>query len=333
MSTIPVELSLFFGGTGFLNGIFLSVYFFFKKGHIIANKYLSLLLLAISIKIGYAFVFPVAASFADVQFIYWKIAISAYLSIGPLVFFYTMNSICYNFRIKQNILLHFIPAAVILFFPLSIIDNPIRFGLSQTHFLIYLSVSSYRLFKDYQSRKTDLNKVYEKIVKWNRSLLVALFIIWLSVLTRYLIELAALYSFIIYIFIFLVIERNKLFNQTFKPIEKEPDLKNSLLEFMVDEKPYLDPELSLTLLSEKVQIQKNLLSKIINDELGLKFTDFINSYRVKEVVQKFSNSGSEKYTIASIAYDCGFNNLSTFNLAFKKVLHITPSQYQKSLIN
>ena len=39
---------------------------------------------------------------------------------------------------------------------------------------------------------------------------------------------------------------------------------------------------------------------------------------------------SSKYTIASLAYDAGFNNLSTFNVAFKKFTGLTPSQYLKS---
>lgn len=331
MNSIPIELSLFFGGTGFLNGIFLSIYFYLKKGHIAANKYLALLLLAVSIKIGYAFVFPITGIYSGFQFAYWKIAIAAYLSIGPLTYSYLLKGLCIDNNNKHNVLLYFIPAFIILFLPENIIDNPIRFGLCQTQYLTYVAFASYKLFIDYQNKKNDKNKTYEKVLKWNRNLLIALLIIWLSVLTKYLIELAALYSFLIYVFIFLVIERNKLFNQTIKKYEQSEDFKTNLLLFMKEYKPYLNPELSLATLAEEVHIHKNQLSKVINEQLGLKFSDFINSYRINEAVEKLSDTELEKYTIASIAYDCGFNNLSTFNLAFKKEFKMTPRQYQKLL--
>ena len=38
---------------------------------------------------------------------------------------------------------------------------------------------------------------------------------------------------------------------------------------------------------------------------------------------------NEKYTISSIAFDIGFNSLSSFNTAFKKFEGTTPSLYRK----
>jgi len=44
------------------------------------------------------------------------------------------------------------------------------------------------------------------------------------------------------------------------------------------------------------------------------------------------NTESEKFTISSIAFDSGFNSLSSFNSAFKKFEGITPSMFRKSTL-
>ncbi len=330
MNDVPIELSFFLGGTGFLNGVFLSVYLYIRKGHISANKYLSLLLLAISIKIGYAFIYSITSNYIEIQFFYWKIAIASYLSIGPLALFYTIKSFNNKFKLRLNLLFHFLPALTVLFLSTRIIEHPVRFALCQTQFFIYLVAASFKLRFFFASKKIIINKRIEKNLKWARNLLIALILIWISVLTRYFIELATLYSFVIYVFIFLIFDKNKLFTHINPVTGNIPDFKNKLLSFIDEEKPYLDSELSLTSLAEKLGVNKNILSNVINDQLGKNFTDFINSYRIKEVKSRFQDPDSHRYTIASIAYDCGFNNLSTFNLAFKKELKMTPRQYQKN---
>jgi AraC-like DNA-binding protein len=52
---------------------------------------------------------------------------------------------------------------------------------------------------------------------------------------------------------------------------------------------------------------------------------------VEEAKQLLMLPGKENYKIASIAYDAGFNSLSTFNEIFRKRTGITPSQYRKEL--
>lgn len=99
--------------------------------------------------------------------------------------------------------------------------------------------------------------------------------------------------------------------------------------FMEDEKPYMDPEISLPELAEKVTIPSRSLSEIINNSIGLNFYDFINSYRVEES-KRLLSVPSEKYkTVLEVLYEVGFNSKSTFNNAFKKFTGLTPSEYKK----
>lgn len=98
---------------------------------------------------------------------------------------------------------------------------------------------------------------------------------------------------------------------------------------MANEKPYLEPELTLSQLSEKTKIPSHYLSQVINEKLGINFLDFINSYRVKEAQEKLLADQYSHYTILAIAYEAGFNSKSTFYTSFKKGTGMTPSQYRK----
>lgn len=91
-----------------------------------------------------------------------------------------------------------------------------------------------------------------------------------------------------------------------------------ILHAFESEKVYLDPNLSLTQLSQKLQSSPNTLSHVINHRFGKNFNDFVNEYRVKEYLRISKNEGSEKFTKIGLAYDSGFNSKSTFMRALKK---------------
>jgi AraC-like DNA-binding protein len=55
---------------------------------------------------------------------------------------------------------------------------------------------------------------------------------------------------------------------------------------------------------------------VINRKTGMNFAEFVNVYRVEKAKALLQDPEYLKYKIASIAFDCGFNTLSTFNLAF-----------------
>jgi AraC-like DNA-binding protein len=110
--------------------------------------------------------------------------------------------------------------------------------------------------------------------------------------------------------------------------ESEPDkILEPLLHIMKEEKPYLDPELSIIALSAKLNIHPHKLSKLINSQLHQNFFDFINRYRVEEFKTLAFNSDYEHYSILAIAFEAGFNSKASFNRIFKNITGNTPSQY------
>lgn len=104
-----------------------------------------------------------------------------------------------------------------------------------------------------------------------------------------------------------------------------------LKDYFEKEKPFLDGKLSLNDVAQYMDISVNHLSQVINEQLGMTFFDFVNSFRVDEVKERLSSPDVKNFTLLGIAYDSGFNSKSSFNSIFKKFTGLTPSQFAKQL--
>ena len=104
---------------------------------------------------------------------------------------------------------------------------------------------------------------------------------------------------------------------------------NRLLKIMAEEKPYLDASLSLQKLAQQMDITKEDLSQVINEQLGRNFKHLINEYRIEEAKRKLEDPRENQFVILKIAFDAGFNSKSVFNASFKKYTGLSPSEYRK----
>lgn len=118
---------------------------------------------------------------------------------------------------------------------------------------------------------------------------------------------------------------------TIKLTSEEEVFVHRLLEFMKVEKPHLDPDINLALLSGKMKVSSEYLSTILNSRLNKSFFDFINHYRVEEFKRLCKDPGKKNLTLISLAYDSGFNSKATFNRVFKREMNCTPSEYYGSV--
>jgi len=103
---------------------------------------------------------------------------------------------------------------------------------------------------------------------------------------------------------------------------------NQLKELMVSDSLYLNSGLKVDMLAARLSISEKSLSSILNQHVGKSFNDFVNEYRVEEAKRKLTDSRYGNFTIAAIAFECGFNSLATFQRVFKQTIGVTPSQYQ-----
>ncbi|MBX7150931.1 helix-turn-helix transcriptional regulator [bacterium] len=110
-----------------------------------------------------------------------------------------------------------------------------------------------------------------------------------------------------------------------------PLMIQSIIETMEKKKLYKNPDLTLDGFSAMAGFSKNHVSQVLNGQLGTSFKDWTNKYRVQEASDLLLDQHYKCETIASIAFESGFNSLSHFNEVFKKQKGLTPSQYRSNL--
>ena len=100
------------------------------------------------------------------------------------------------------------------------------------------------------------------------------------------------------------------------------------LEAVVErERLYLDPQLSIVQLAERLGTNRTYVSNYFNSALRTTFYDYINSLRIKkESVPMMENH--PEYTLDYIAQCSGFNSVSTFRRAFRKHTGQNPGSWQ-----
>ncbi len=107
---------------------------------------------------------------------------------------------------------------------------------------------------------------------------------------------------------------------------------SKLTSFMVEEKPYLDFELTLQKLANQINMPEKELSLLINHHLSKHFFNFINEYRINDAKTLLKDPTKKDITVLEILYEVGFNSKSSFYTAFKKATNQTPTMYRKSII-
>jgi AraC-like DNA-binding protein len=104
------------------------------------------------------------------------------------------------------------------------------------------------------------------------------------------------------------------------------DLKKSML----NNKLYLEPELNIGDLANKIGIHAHQLSKLINSQLNKNFFEFVNEYRVDEFKKLATNPKNKHISIFGLALDAGFNSRATFYRFFKNTTGLTPTEFRNN---
>eukprot|EP01029_Cantina_marsupialis_P022693 TRINITY_DN5548_c0_g1_i2.p1 TRINITY_DN5548_c0_g1~~TRINITY_DN5548_c0_g1_i2.p1 ORF type:complete len:117 (-),score=8.79 TRINITY_DN5548_c0_g1_i2:205-555(-) len=105
------------------------------------------------------------------------------------------------------------------------------------------------------------------------------------------------------------------------------EIYSKLNELMPNKNLYKQENLTLSELAKQLNVHPNHLSQVINEKEEKNFYNYINSLRIKEFIRLASQQKNEKFTLMSLAQDCGFNSKSTFNKHFKAYTQKTPSEF------
>jgi putative ABC transport system permease protein len=279
------------------------------------------------------------------------------LALGPLIYFYVRSIAKPGFKFRSGDLLHFCPS---LAEAIAGIYNTSTLPWLNTvfQFLVFISVCGYlyaakMLIKDFSlALKFKGGDRYRLKLRWLGNLLTGVAFLWLLWIPFYIIAYLYRNSHATHVFyplylllaasaiatagmVILKPEINSPADEPYFLKVSSPDEfkhKASWLKQMMKKGAYYqDQELSLTMLADKLGLTTHELSAIINTVLKKSFNDFVNEYRVADVVGKIQNPAFDQLTLEGIAYDSGFNSPSTFHRAFKQLTGKTPAAYKKQL--
>ncbi len=290
---------------------------------------------------------------------------------GPILYLYLQKLLIEKDQFSRAVAWHFFPALIYVLseapllldsqhpFHLFVAEHRYLHGVivegaALLHNLIYLALD-YRLFRRYRLEthryfsypehapflKTILQLIAVCLIAWSYSYLARIlgsynvvtalgyFIVWLVL------------PFTVYVLGYFAIRQPALFRMP--PLSKQDkhvktennaalaDIRFQLERIMVEEKPYLNPRLSLFELATMLSVTPHLLSRAINQGYGVNFSTFVNRYRVGEFQRLAQLEAYRDYTVLAIALEAGFNSKTTFNTAFKDITEKTPKEFLQEL--
>lgn len=197
------------------------------------------------------------------------------------------------------------------------------------HLAAYLVVCWRYILKDRES---------SRLLPWYRGIVIGVTVIWflyvgifIGFIPLYILG-AVFFSFLIYIFSYLLLKRHVFALEKYGSSAISPGTSKQLLEqvkaLFETKEIYLESTVSLKVVAEKLSTSAREVSQAINEHGQKNFSEFVNHYRVARAKVLLADPARQHEKIETIAYDCGFGNVTSFNLAFKAETGITPSQYR-----
>ncbi len=341
-----------------IHGFILAVILFFKKKSL-QNILLSFLLVIFSCYLSELFF-----SYKGILTKYpsfWLLTFPSNFFIGPILLLF--HDKLFSFKISKyyGSILIGIPVIIYLsFIPYYVLDDNmkinltcpdntlnhiahVKFLLQRTTFIIYtLLFLTYILFK----RKHSISN-YKKRNNWFFIflycfvfLLISEFVLLISTHTYHSLLFTLFLAIIIHLFTYAVIINPNLFfkletsklkyqNSSINDI-KSTEISKNFINYLTEEKPYLDDSFNLEKAASYLTIPKHQLSQVISQNLQSSFSKIVKKFRVEESITLLKNDISKKRKIIDIAFACGFKDTSSFHRAFKELQGTTPSNYRDS---
>jgi len=284
----------------------------------------------------------------------------------PCLYFYVLLLTNNRLEFRKGYLLHALPALfflVVWVFPLVSFlswNRNTQMNLLYSHFnhlqfLVYIILIVQILRKNDKVSKELISTMENGNLKWVKELLIFMFILFFAwILDNKGLINGNLMAIPLLLFSYWLgyqtINQKDIYYNVSRDFEIESVIpqqnryKNSKLtdahksayvakigEFMDKEKPHLNNELTLTSMANKLDLKPIYLSQVLNEEFKENFYAFINRHRIMESQKLLKDLRYRNYSIQAIAFEAGFNSMSTFNKAFKEIVGKSPSVYQKEI--
>jgi len=105
------------------------------------------------------------------------------------------------------------------------------------------------------------------------------------------------------------------------------ELKDRLCNVLEREKLFLNPDIRVGDLAERLFTNKSYLAQTIKIKLNKNFCQLVHYYRVREAMRLYAQN--PELTITQLCRRVGFNSMTTFNTAFGRNTGYTPAEWCK----
>lgn len=106
------------------------------------------------------------------------------------------------------------------------------------------------------------------------------------------------------------------------------ELYNKIIDIIVIQKKYKDPDYSAKQLAEDLRTNYRYLSAVVNSRFGMNYNSLLNKYRVKDAKLLLRDKKYVDKTVEEISAMVGFGNRQSLYTAFEKYVGETPKQYR-----
>jgi len=327
---------------GVFHSLLLGLCFLTSKSNNNSHVFLGATLIFISIRVAKSTLFV----FTDHQSEYlFNVGFAAHAAIGPAMFFY-VKSLDQDWIFRRFDFFHFVPAVLVLTAtPLLTLDNfwyQGGYGGLLYYTVFYCGLYAFELDNDIRSKKL----VDSLSPAWIILLTLIITVFQSAYFSNYVLGITSYtaspvtFAIGLYVITIAVLKNNAVFisdiSQKYQNLKLTGDeiaaFRKKILEVMDSKRPFLDNNFSLRKLSEMTAIPQHVLSRTFSMEFKENFTNFINRYRIEESKRILRDPSKDYLSIAGIAFECGFNSISAFNVSFKKFMGLTPSAFKRTAV-
>lgn len=128
-----------------------------------------------------------------------------------------------------------------------------------------------------------------------------------------------------------IVEDVKKQSKSFEISSEKLDLLKLKIDRYLENKPYLNPDFNLTMMSSDINIPVHHLSYYFNEHLNIGFNTWKNNFKIDHVITLINDGSGEILTLDALAKQAGFGSRTSFFNSFKQKMGVTPSEYLNSL--
>lgn len=115
--------------------------------------------------------------------------------------------------------------------------------------------------------------------------------------------------------------------------ELADELYDNILNIIVIQKKYKDPNFSAKDLAKELKTNTRYLSAVVNSRFGKNYSCLLNEYRVKEAMHLLTDKRYRDKNVEEISAMVGFANRQSFYAAFYKNVGETPNGYRQRILS